>query len=344
MGNGLNTSNLTVLDTLPEGITEVKATELHKILPTPTLVHLTGRTENPMFVSVLQHGNEETGLLAIQALLRKYQSKQLPRSLSIFFGNIDAAKQGSRKLDGQPDYNRVWPGTEQPPTKESSNAQQIVNEMKEREVFISLDVHNNTGINPHYACINTLDTAFLHLANLFGRFVVYFIRPKGVQSAAFAELCPAVTLECGKPGVQYGVEHAFEYLDSCLHLSQIPDHPVAPQDIDLFHTVSQVCIPDHVSFSFQENTADLMLSNDLERMNFTEIRVGTEFGHVNLPDILPVVATNEHGNEITADYFTVTEGRLVCCKPVMPSMLTLNEDVIRQDCLCYLMERIKLPS
>jgi hypothetical protein len=24
---------------------------------------------------------------------------------------------------------------------------------------------------------------------------------------------------------------------------------------------------------------------------------------------------------------------------VMPSMLTLNTDVIRQDCLCYLMER-----
>ena len=196
MGNGLNaTTNLTVLDTLPEGITEVKPADLYQILPTPTLIHLPGRTEKPMFVSVLQHGNEVTGLLAVQALLSKYQSQQLPRSLSIFFGNVEAAKQGLRKLDGQPDYNRVWPGTEQQPTEESGNALQIVDEMKKRGVFISIDVHNNTGINPHYACINKLDTSFLHLANLFGRFVVYFIRPKGVQSAAFAEFCPAVTLE-----------------------------------------------------------------------------------------------------------------------------------------------------
>jgi succinylglutamate desuccinylase len=33
-------------------------------------------------------------------------------------------------------------------------------------------------------------------------------------------------------------------------------------------------------------------------------------------------------------------GQLQIIKSTMPSMLTLNQRVIRQDCLCYLMERL----
>jgi hypothetical protein len=83
--------------------------------------------------------------------------------------------------------------------------------MIRRGVFASIDVHNNTGLNPHYACVNRLDKEFLWLASLFGRLVIYFTHPKGTQTAAFAPFCPAVTLECGKPEHPYGVEHAFEY-------------------------------------------------------------------------------------------------------------------------------------
>jgi len=160
--------------------------------------------------------------MAIQLLLKKYKDKQLPRSLSLFFGNVTAAGQNLRRLESQPDYNRIWPGTEFSDCPETKMAKEIVSIMKKRDVFASVDVHNNTGLNPHYACINHLDNQFLQLASLFGRLIVYFIRPKGVQSAAFAQICPAVTLECGRPGQQHGVEHAFEYLNSCLHLLEFP--------------------------------------------------------------------------------------------------------------------------
>ena len=55
-------------------------------------------------------------------------------------------------------------------------------------MFASIDIHNNTGLNPHYGCVNRLDPPFLHLATLFSRIVVYFKRPLGVQSAAFASV------------------------------------------------------------------------------------------------------------------------------------------------------------
>ncbi|WP_455218053.1 M14 family metallopeptidase [Kaarinaea lacus] len=235
---------LNIIDHIPEGLMDCAAEDLHQLLPGPTLIHLQGRHQEPLFVSVLLHGNEPTGLKAIQALLKKTAGKTLPRALSIFIGNVSAAKEGRRHLDGQPDYNRIWPcGANSETidfTPEHAMMHKIVDIMKEKNIFASIDVHNNTGLNPHYGCINRLETAFFHLATQFSRTVVYFIRPHGVQSMAFAEICPAVTVECGKPDQDYGAAHAMEFIESCLHMSSIPEHPIAPHDIDLFHTVATV--------------------------------------------------------------------------------------------------------
>ena len=332
--------HLKQLDYLPESLLEVSSKELRTILPEPTLIHLSGKHTAPLFVSVLLHGNEPTGFLAIQSLLKKYQDKELSRSLSIFFGNVTAASHDSRRLDKQPDYNRIWPGTELPDSAETKMAQEIVAIMKKRNVFASVDVHNNTGLNPHYACINNLDNQFLQLASLFGRLIVYFIRPKGVQSAAFAQICPAVTLECGRPDQKHGLEHALEFLNSCLRLTELPQYQILARNIDLFHTVAQVKINDKVSFSFNQVDTDLLLKEDLERMNFTEVSPGTVLGTCKNNATMPLIAKDEYGNDVTNDFFSFQNGELQINRLTMPSMLTLNERVIRQDCLCYLMERM----
>ena len=128
--------------------------------------------------------------------------------------------------------------------------------MSEKQLFASIDIHNNTGLNPHYSCVNKLEPEFLQLATLFGRFVVYFIRPKGVQSSAFAQYCPAVTLECGRPGQQYGVEHALDFVNAALQPNRNPSARCScAHDIDLFHTVAQVCVKDDIEFSFDDEAA-----------------------------------------------------------------------------------------
>ncbi|HYE37023.1 M14 family metallopeptidase [Methylocaldum sp.] len=336
----MHASSLTQLDYAPKGLIEIDAERLHSILPGPTLIHLQGRHERPLFVSVLLHGNEPTGLHALQTLLRKYTDQPLPRSLSVFIGNVSAARGGVRRLEGQVDYNRVWPGTSHAACRETAMMQAVVEEMARRHVFASIDVHNNTGVNPHYACVNRLDHRFFRLASMFGRMVIYFTYPKGTQTSAFARLCPAVTLECGKPGQKYGSEHAFEYLDACLHLTDIPDHPVASQDLDFYHTVVQVTVREDVSFGFQSATPDLQLNEDLDHLNFTELSAGTVLGTLkNGSSILPFIACDEAGRDVASDYFEIREDRLVLKKAVMPSMLTLDKQIIRQDCFCYLMEK-----
>lgn len=328
-------------DDLPDGMLSIPVEELHRLIPEPALFHLAGKRPETLFVSVLLHGNEPTGFLAVQKLLQKYQEQTLPRGLSLFFGNTQAARFNLRRLDHQPDFNRIWPGTLLPESPETEWARQICQIMRQRGVFASIDVHNNTGLNPHYACVNKLDDAFLHLGALFCRLLVYFTHPKGVQSGAFAEFCPAVTLECGRPDQPYGVEHVFQFIDSCLHLNEFPLHPVARQDVDIYHTVAQVMVDEQVRFGFDDVAADLSLSSDLERMNFTEIQAGTVFGDAK-GGIMPVIARDNDGKPVTERFFRVVDGQLQLARATMPSMLTLNEQVIRQDCLCYLMERLSL--
>jgi len=328
------------LESLPEVLLDCPSTELFSHFPSPTIIHLKGRREQPLFVSIMLHGNETTGLLAIQKVLKKYRNTELPRSLSLFLGNLEAASLQVRRLTGQVDYNRVWPGTELPLCQESEVMLSIVKIMRERHVFASLDLHNNTGINPHYACLNVLKNKHLQLATLFGRTVVYFIRPTGTQSAAMAPICPAVTLECGKPGEPHGVDHAAEFLDACLHLASFPETPVADHDIDLFHTVAQVKIPRDLDFSFDSNPADLNFVSNIERLNFQEIPQGTIFAHCPTQKPIKLEVTDEQGNDVADKYFACSHNHLKLRREVMPSMLTLDKQVIRQDCLCYLMERM----
>jgi hypothetical protein len=273
-------------------------------------------------------------------VLARHAHQELPRALSLFIGNIDAAREGVRRLEGQPDYNRVWPGAEGVTGPESGMMQQVVDIMSSRHVFASIDIHNNTGLNPHYACINRLDHAFFHLARLFSRTVVYFNTPKGVQSEAFARLCPAVTVECGKPGGQGGVEHAAAFVEAALHLSAIPAHPLAAHEIDLFHTVAVVKVPDQVVFSVGGEAADLRLVEDIDHLNFRELQAGTRLGFVSPGCPVPLEAWDDEGNEIGSRYFEQKDGQLLTRRAAMPAMLTRDTRIIRQDCLCYLMERL----
>jgi hypothetical protein len=354
---------LTVLNEFPTSLLTARSDELADILSGPTLIHLPGRRSEPLFVSILLHGNEDVGLLAIQQVMREHAGHTLPRALSIFIGNVEAARQGVRRFDHQPDYNRVWPGAVNDGTPEHAMMREIVDDMRRRRVFASVDLHNNTGRNPHYSCVCRLENEHLQLASLFGHTVVYFQRPHGVQSRAFAEFCAAVTCECGKVGDANGVSHAAEFVRSCLHLAVIPTHPTAKGDIHVFHTVATVKVKSSATFGFARNldsarlsaegmarsidtdaSHDVTLRGDLEDLNFQELRVGTLVGTLvgdsRSSDASPLEIFDQEGRDVTDDFLEIRGRRIVLRKEVMPSMLTQHPTVIRQDCLGYFMERL----
>lgn len=221
----------------------------------------------------------------------------------------------------------------------------VVDYVVTQQPFASIDLHNNTGVNPHYACINVLDSDFFHLARLFSRTVVYFLRPHGVQSLAMSKFCPSVTVECGRTGDESGVVHAAEFLHASLNLHAFPEHPISPHDIDLFHTVATVKVPQEYEIAFGEDSrADIVFRSDLDHLNFREVDMGTEIAQIRAGSGAKLHVIDESGREVERQFFCMDNNRLNLCSMVMPSMFTLNKEVIRQDCLGYLMERYPLPG
>lgn len=324
---------------IPEGLLVAKPEELDQLLGGPTLISLPGVKAEPLFISVLQHGNEHTGFEAVQKILIKYRYIDLPRSLEIFIGNVAAATRHERRQDDQVDYNRVWPGHQYGECEEAAMMQYLLDKMAEKRVFASIDIHNNTGLNPHYACINKMDPEFIFLATLFSRTIVYFTRPLGVQSLAFAELCPALTVECGLPGQQYGEQHAIEFIEACMNLSTIPTQELVDRDYRVYSMVAIVKLSKDTSFSYRNKEADIVLEGDLDFLNFRELEPGTRLGLYKGDSCKGVEVWNNQGENVAKDYFHFEKNEIKFAKSVMPSMLTSDEHIIRQDCLCYLMER-----
>ncbi|MGJ0503946.1 MAG: M14 family metallopeptidase [Methylocystis sp.] len=329
-----------LLDRLPEGFLDCPAHRLTDILPRPTLFDLPGRDPKPLFVSTLLHGNETSGLAAVQEVLRRHAARGLNRSLILFVGNVEAAAANLRTLSGQRDFNRVWPGTAFPDDPLADMARWICEYVGKRDAFAAVDIHNNTGFNPHYSCISRLEPKYVALAQLFSRIVVHFQRPRGTCAAAFAELCPAITVECGKSGVDAGVAHAIELLEACLSITELPDHAPAPHDVELLRTCAIVKPPAGASFSFDGTPADFLFRPDIDHLNFSELSAGASFGALGDEGARLEVLPGDGFDAQPINYFDYAGGEIRLAHPAIPAMLTVDPRAVKQDCLCYLMHRI----
>jgi len=322
---------------IPNAFLYTKAEDLHTVLQTPTLFHLEGIKPQPLFICTLLHGNETTGLYAIQRLLKKYLNTPLPRAISVFIGNIEAAKENQRRLDTQDDYNRIWPGSHHNNSPEKDMMQNVTNIMAKKKPFASIDIHNNTGKNPHYACINILNPHGLVLASQFSDIAVYFTDPKGVQSSAFSDFCPSIVLECGQSSDRSGEDHALAYLEKILQMDNLSSDS---SNLKLYHTIARVTVPKTISMG--DDSKDICLSTELEEKNFQQIPQGTEFASINSAKEKLIIVNSESHEDITDEYMEVSDGKLKFKKAITISMYTTNERAIRQDCVCYLMEELRI--
>ena len=325
------------LDHVPEGLLELPSTQLHSRLNGACLIHLEGENTNPLFVSVLQHGNEYTGWDAVRGLLKRYQNR-LPRSLYLFIANPGAAARLRRRLDGAPDLNRCWPGGTAN-NAESLALQELTQMMRDVHPIASVDIHNNSGKNPPYAAINRLTPEVIALAESFDSNIIYFTSPAGTQSAAFANFCPAVTLECGQAGDQVGLKRAFHYLEQLLF------HPPAPTPTEsarIFEMHIRITVEPWAKVSIG-GRGDISLRSDLERFNFHKLDAGFAFG-TQPHSRLALRAWDNDNNDVTDQYLWVQDHELQLRQPGIPAMLTMDPRIMRQDCLGYIMRSRKTDS
>ena len=330
---------LTILDHLPAGLLDACAADLGGVLSGPTLIHLPGAQRRPLFISTLLHGNETTGWEALRELLGRYQGRCLPRPLSIFIGNVQAAKEHLRHLDEQPDFNRIWSLGQ---GLERAMALRVLDDVRMLRPVACLDIHNTSGNNPMYACVHRLDDDSLKLARAFSSMSVYVTQPESLLGVACSKLAPALTLECGKPGRRDVELRVSDFLENCLALETPAELAAGGVDSQLLRPVATVRVPEEISFSFEDQQpsadVDLCFRADLDGHNFSTLPHGTAIARIRAGSGAHLQVLDAEGKDVSARYFRTENGALVTVSDLIPTLLTHNSRIIRQDCLCYLME------
>jgi len=332
-----------VYDRVPEGFLETGFRDFERVLSGPSLIRLTGRANPPLLLATLLHGNEPTGLMAVQKLLRSYrdEGETLPRSLHIFVGNPRAATRNLRHLPDQDDFNRIWDGGEGP---EHQMAEELKRLVLGRGLFASIDIHNTSGENPHYGCVNRIDSQCIQLASLFSRKLIYFTRPKGVFSSALAEYCPSVTIESGLPDDPYGLPHVYSFLRRVVSLDAIPRRAREEDGLEVFHSIASIQVPgeSRIGFGEQMDGFDFCFIDHIDKKNFSEMPANALLGWRRNP-ALGLRVIDENGRDVAEDFLAYQGSEIRLKRSVVPSMFTVDARIVHQDCLGYFMERYELP-
>jgi succinylglutamate desuccinylase len=327
--------NFDRLHGLPDGFFDITTANIRTLFPNPTLVQMDGRDRNFLFISILQHGNEYSGLRVMQQVLAKY-ARDLPRSILLFVGNVRAAEANLRHLPEQVDYNRCWPGTLMQPCPTSLMMRRIIEIAHGLPLFAAIDIHNNTGKNPHYACISDPNGRNQNLAAMFNRIAMVF-RQKGVSTLAFDGICPAATLECGLPGNPEAIDNACRMIEDLLTLEQLAVEAPSREQLHLVESHLDVHIPQHISYEFDAAAdVDLRFERDIEERNFTLQDPQQVFGHTRVDRPLQVLDDDDH--DVTDEVLRVEQGKIYFNQTLMPAMITRDKLVIQQDCLCHLLQ------
>lgn len=324
------------IDQIPRALAEIGPRDILSVFPNPTLIHLAGGRREPLFVSTLLHGNETTSFQVLQYLEARFRDTAPARDLIIFVGNVEATAAGQRFLDGQPDFNRIWAHDSGAGHALADTVLQIA---RDRNVFASIDVHNNTGDNPVYGCVNVLRAADLHLASHFAPVGVYYLNPSTTQSIAFSKLCPAITLECGRSGDPKGLNSALDLIEYTLSLDTLPSERPPPGALRLYETIGRVVVDPGTPIHFDAAGDGLTLPPQMDALNFTDLPAGRSFGRFT-GEAAPLRVLDEHDHDLTSEFFQIGAGELRLKTDVTPAMITRDVRVIRQDCLCYLMRPI----
>ncbi len=328
--------NLTILKTLPTFSEEINQKNILNYFKGPTLIELDFDKKDWVVVSILLHGNETVGLELLNQLKKVIGNRTPNRNLAILVGNVQACAQNLRHLSDQMDFNRIW-------SDEGENllARDFIGWIKDKKLFASIDLHNNTGKNPLYACITHIDPQTVYLGSLFSRNLVFFEEPKHVFSRRFGALAPSITLECGQSCNQMGRKKSVDFVHDVLHMGKL-NLPVGPLDLSIYHTVIRVKVPQDLNVGFQYQKYDLVFPENIDEYNFTPLKEGQLLAKTKLSKI-PLHLINDQNEDLTNEYLHLNPGGdIILKKEVVPSMFTKDLNVMKSDSFGYLMETYDL--
>ena len=314
-------------------LTKLEAHELASVLHTPTLFDFCVPEQAPFFLSVLLHGNEISGWDALRSLVREnFLSQELP-SCMILIGNVQAAQHCKRMLDGQPDFNRIWEGGSSP---YANWANQVISYVEEKNPWFALDVHNNTGPNPHHSIVSSVDATTMSAARLFSRTAIFAQQPPGVLTRRTSGFCTSITIEAGLPQNPVSATRACDYIKTLWQHGAVPF--IDTSDQELFQNSVRVLIDNADTISDDQVPK---FAPKLYRFNFKTIPEGTELARL-VVDHARLRAVDEDQQDQTRSFLTYKGKNVSLKRDTIMSMYTEDPRIARQDCVCYFLEPLRV--
>tara|TARA_Y100001934_G_C12233025_1_gene716303 strand:+ start:161 stop:1177 length:1017 start_codon:yes stop_codon:yes gene_type:complete len=304
-------------------------TDLHEICSDLTLLELKGQSDSTVVVSVMLHGNEPSGLYALQWLLKSLGEEQPYRTLLVLVGNVQAARLNVRRLPEGQDFNRIWaPGAH-------GRATEVLHELKARHVYACFDLHNTTGENPPFSILAHLNEQSLELAARLQGPVMYAPWTKGPLNAACGHLFPCVTVELQKdrniPLEQFVAEQIATMINRPNAFDSVNKSTKAPMVVEV-----QAIAYRRAASSHEGQTGHFEIMNGLDQYNFQMVPAGTVWASADPESFKTLTVLGPAGEDLTGHYFQYSNGQVVSTKPFLPTLLSTDTDAISQDCIAYI--------
>ena len=248
-----------VRTTFDERLLTIEAADLHRYLSTPTVFDLRKHGKLPLFISTLLHGNETSGWDAV----RRFLDESPDASIVLMIGNVDAAARDMRHLPDEADFNRIWRSD---PWR--SKLDRLLREVQPR---CGVDIHNNSGPNPHFSVVTDLKSRTLALAGLFSERVIYTNHTLDILAHAVAAHCPATTAEVGTVDDPHSVERAYKLIKYLSDNTELPSNPT--RALEGFATIGIVKV-EHENGSLETFPT---FSDTLRSKSFKTVTAGSAF-------------------------------------------------------------------
>ncbi|MYD44563.1 MAG: hypothetical protein F4W90_11830 [Gammaproteobacteria bacterium] len=306
----------------PAELFEVEAGDLHRVLSGPTLFDLRRADKQPFFVATLLHGNEQSGWDAVRKFLRETPNA----SLVLLVGNVAAAAANMRHLLDEPDFNRIW---RQPPWAELLN-----DLLRDVNPWCGIDIHNNSGPNPHYSVVTNLEDNTLALASLFSDKLIFTSHTLDILGHAIAQHCPTLTIETGSVADPSAVTRTYDLLKRLDALGRVPT--ATCRALRSYETLGIV-----KAESQQDGFANYpVFAANLAHMSFKELSKDSVFAECIAEPWRLSVSNPSSELDFTEEYFERRNGKVVLKQNVVLSMFTSDPLLASQDCVCYLLREL----
>ncbi len=313
-----------VHERVDEQLLHVEAHELHRYLKRATVFDLRQTAVRPFFVSTLLHGNETSGWDAVRRFISDYPDA----SIVLFLGNVDAAAEQMRHLPDEADFNRIW---RQKPWRSA------MTQLLERfNPWCGIDIHNNSGPNPHYSVVTDKTASTLALAALFSNKVIFTDHTLDILAHTVSFHCPALTIETGTVDDPASEQRAYDFLVRLNHLRRVPE--MHYREMETYETVGIVKV-EHENGSLENFPR---FDTSLKQKSFDTLPAGSPFIDCLPPGWKVNVSDPAHDRDLTHDFLEFHDKRAFLKRDVVMSMFTNTPLLAIQDCVCYFLKTTSL--